>query len=110
MRPGDEEISTPPSTKSVRFGLITAGVLVAGVRAPHTWAELQGLLADLSQGRAQPPEWLLQGASLNDEAGSGAPISGSVALEPATYGPICLTGTFPDLEFAPGTTLEVAAR
>lgn len=86
-----------------------AGVLVAGVRAPHTWAELQGLLADLSQGRAQPPEWLLQGASLNDEAGSGAPISGSVALEPATYGPICLTGTFPDLEFAPGTTLEVAA-
>ena len=86
-----------------------AGVLVAGVRAPHTWAELQGLLADLSQGRAQPPEWLLQGASLNDEAGSGALISGSVVIEPATYGPICVTGTFPDPVFAPGTTLEVAA-
>lgn len=31
MRPGDEEINTPPSTKRLRFGLITAGVLVAGL-------------------------------------------------------------------------------
>lgn len=86
-----------------------AGVILAGVLAPHTWGDLEGFLKDLDLETATPPDWVVEGASLNDDAGTGAPVSGTMAVRPATYGPICGTGTWPDIVFTAGTPFDVPA-
>jgi hypothetical protein len=53
------------------------------------------------------PDWIIEGASVNDEAGHGALAAGTMVVQPVTYGPICVTGTWPDLAFTPGEGFEV---
>lgn len=86
-----------------------AGVLVGGAEPPHTWADLNAVIKGLDIETETPPDWIIEGASVNDEAGTGAPVSGTMVARPAIYGPICVTGTWPDLAFTPGEGFEVAA-
>jgi hypothetical protein len=84
------------------------GVLVAGVEPPATWDELLALLDDLDPETMEaPPDWLIQGASLFDDTGDGVEMTGTMVAEPATYGPVCVTGDWPDLSFTPGEPFSV---
>ncbi len=83
------------------------GVLIGGVRAPHTWSELTDFLAtaDVST-EVAPPDWLIQGGQVADDRGSGLGMDGTLELEAETYGPVCVTGEWPDLVFTPGDPFE----
>lgn len=83
------------------------GVLIGGVRAPHTWSELTDFLAraDVST-EVAPPDWLIQGGQVADERGSGLGMDSTLELEAETYGPVCVTGEWPDLVFTAGDPFE----
>lgn len=83
------------------------GVLIGGVRAPHTWSELTAFLAtvDLST-EVAPPDWLIQGGQVVDDQGTGRAVEGTVELEAETYGPICVTGAWPNLVLIAGDPFE----
>jgi inosine-uridine nucleoside N-ribohydrolase len=85
-----------------------AGLLMAGVRPPHRWDELVAFLGGTELGTASPPGWVIEGISLNDETGVGSPVRGTMAVEATTYGPVCVTGTWPDLDFRAGDSFDVA--
>jgi hypothetical protein len=85
------------------------GVEVVGVRDPHTWQELNELLPTVDVQAANLPDWVIDAGGLADESGAGGSMKGTVSLEAATYGPVCITGTWPDLEFHPGQPFVVAA-
>ena len=82
-----------------------SGVAIAGVRAPHRWADVVAFLPTFDVA-TQPPNWLLLGPMAGDEAGSGQPSTAMGDLEDAAYGPICLTGTWPDITLTAGTPFE----
>ena len=85
-----------------------SSVVVVGVAAPNTWADLEAFLATVDlETTPQPPSWLIQGGQAMDEAGSGQPVTGSVTLKPGTWGPVCTEGTWPDLILHPGAPFEV---
>jgi pyrimidine-specific ribonucleoside hydrolase len=101
-----------PGVVAVRFENGTgdpAGVQVLGVREPHMWPEVEALLPTLDLETAGPPDWVIDAGGLSDQAGTGVPIDGAVQLEPATYGPVCVVGSFPDLTFRAGQPFVVAA-
>ena len=83
------------------------GVFFVGVDATATWADLTAYMGTVAlDGQEAPPDWLVLGAQAADEAGDGRPIIATFDLEDAvTYGPVCLTGTWPDFEFTAGTPL-----
>jgi len=84
-----------------------AGVQIVGLREPHTWQELGALLPTVDVEAAALPDWVVDAGGLTDEAAAGAPIEGPITLEPGTYGPVCITGTWPDLTFRPGQPFQV---
>ena len=88
-----------------------AAVQIVGVREPHTWQELEALLptVDPATDPAALPDWVIDAGGLADESGAGGSMKGTVALEASTYGPVCITGTWPDLDFHPGQPFVVAA-
>lgn len=89
-----------------------AGVQIVGVREPHTWADLEALLPTFDLGNeqtAQPPDWVVDAGSALDEKGTGVPVKTTARLEIGTYGPVCLSGTWPDIKFHPGQPFVVAA-
>lgn len=83
-----------------------SGVVMLSVRPPHRWEELLALLPTFDV-EAPPPDWLLAGPSASDEAGTGGPLTMTGDLEDGIYGPMCLTGTWPDFEFTPGVPFQV---
>ena len=86
-----------------------AGVQIAGVKEPHTWAELVDLLPTLDVAEPKLPDWIIESGGAFDEAGAGAPVATSMQLEAGTYGPVCLAGSFPDVTLRPGQPFVVAA-
>ena len=82
-----------------------SGLVIAGTRAPRRWADLLALLPTLDL-EAQPPEWIVTTASASDEAGTGEPMTTSGDLHDGIHGPICMTGTWPDLAFTPGVPFQ----
>ncbi len=87
-----------------------SGVIIPGVQAPHPWADLLDYVANIDLGASEgimQPDWILLGGEVNDESGSGDVLSGTAILEAATYGPICITGSWPDLAFHPGQPFDV---
>lgn len=86
-----------------------AGVQIVGVQEGHTWAELVALLPTLDPETDRIPDWIVDAGNASDEAGAGGNIRSTVRLEPGTYGPICLSGTFPDMTFRPGEPFVVSA-
>ena len=87
-----------------------SGVVIVGVREPHTWAELLELIPTVAAGgaTASPPDWVVEAGGAFDDAGAGGTISGSVRLEPGTYGPVCVSGTPPDAKLRAGQPFVVA--
>lgn len=81
-----------------------SGVLVGGVRAPATWSDLSTFLdeVDLTV-ETEPPAWLIEGGAIVDTAGSGEPVTGTVDIEPATWGPVCIVGEWPNVSFTAGS-------
>jgi hypothetical protein len=49
------------------------------------------------------------GPAAADEQGSGMPVIATGDLEDATYGPVCMVGTWPDLAFTPGTPFQTGS-
>jgi inosine-uridine nucleoside N-ribohydrolase len=86
-----------------------AAVQIVGVREPHTWEELKELLPTLDVETAPMPDWIIDAGGASDEPGAGGSITGSVTLGAGTYGPVCMIGTWPDLEFRAGQPFVVAA-
>jgi hypothetical protein len=86
-----------------------AAVQIAGVREPHTWSELVDLVPTLDPETATIPDWIVNAGNAADEAGTGGAIHATVPLEPGTYGPVCFSGTWPDLKLRPGEPFVVAA-
>ena len=83
-----------------------SGVAIAGVQAPHRWADVVALLSSQTDVVEQAPDWLLPGPVASDETGSGRPATATGDLEDAVYGPVCMTGTWPDLTFTAGAPFE----
>ena len=86
-----------------------AGVQIVGVKEPHTWEELVALVPTIDVETATQPDWIVDAGGASDEAGTGGPVTGSVRLDEGTYGPLCVTGTWPDVVFRPGQPFVVAA-
>ena len=105
--------SMQPSSQRVGVHIVSlantsrkpGGALIAGVRAPHEWSELTALLHDLDIEHFQQPDWLLQGGQIVDETGAGTPATATAAIKAETYGPVCVTGTWPDVTFTVGTAV-----
>jgi hypothetical protein len=86
---------------------VASGALLAGVREPMTWADLLTALETFDLATGTPPEWYIDGGTLTDPKGSGDPVTTATALEAATYGPLCFTGTWPDLAITPGAPFDI---
>ncbi len=82
---------------------VPSGVLIAGVAAPGGWSDLTTFLDGVDLASEVPePAWLLQGGQIVDEAGAGVRVSGTALVEPGSWGPVCVQGTWPDMTFTPG--------
>ncbi|MGH2474604.1 MAG: nucleoside hydrolase [Candidatus Limnocylindrales bacterium] len=86
-----------------------AGVIIIGARAPHTWPEVVSLVTGLDLETQPPPDWIIEGAIVSDEAGTGVPAAGTMIALRATYGPICVNDSGPDPIITPGDSFEVTA-
>jgi pyrimidine-specific ribonucleoside hydrolase len=86
---------------------VPTGALLAGVREPATWADLLTALETFDPETGTPPEWYIDGGTLTDPSGSGDPVTTATALEAATYGPLCFTGIWPDLDITPGAPFDI---
>jgi hypothetical protein len=86
-----------------------AGVQIVGVHEPHTWTELVALLPTLDVETATIPDWVIDAGNASDEAGAGGNVRSTARLEPGTYGPVCLSGTWPDVSFRLGEPFVVNA-
>ena len=87
-----------------------AGVQIVGVKPGHSWEEVGTLLRTIDVETATPPDWVIEAGGAFDEPGAGGNIRSSVRLEPGTYGPVCLSGTWPDITFRPGEPFVVTER
>jgi hypothetical protein len=86
-----------------------AAVAVIGLRAPHTWDELAALTADPAIVEQGPPDWVIEAGSLYDEAGeSGEQAATALMREGGTYGAVCTTGEWPEIDFFLGEPFDVA--
>jgi inosine-uridine nucleoside N-ribohydrolase len=85
-----------------------SGVLLAGAQPPRGWVDVLDAVPGLDVD-AGPPDWLLLGPAATDETGSGRPVTVLDDLEDGTYGPVCTTGTQPDLRFTPGGPFETGS-
>jgi inosine-uridine nucleoside N-ribohydrolase len=103
LRPGAAKLTFDNGTGD------PAGVQIVGVREPHNWEELADLLRTVDVETAAPPDWVIEAGGISDDPGAGGSLEGSVVLESGTYGPVCVTGTWPDLVFHPGQPFVVAA-
>jgi inosine-uridine nucleoside N-ribohydrolase len=78
------------------------GTLIMGVEAPHRWSELMALFEDIDIEHVQQPDWMLQGGQIADETGAGTAATATATIKAEAYGPICVTGTWPDVTFTVG--------
>jgi inosine-uridine nucleoside N-ribohydrolase len=83
----------------------SSGVVIAGVRPPFQWSQLEILLPSFDPA-APPPDWVVEGPVADDQAGTGEPVTGAGDLDEGTYGPVCFTGTWPNLAYVAGTPFQ----
>jgi hypothetical protein len=79
-----------------------------GVQPPRSWPDVLKFLPGFDVEQA-PPDWLLMGPTASDETGSGREVTVMGDLVDATYGPVCLTGTWPDLVVTPGSPFQTGS-
>jgi hypothetical protein len=85
-----------------------SGIAIVGVRPPYRWAQLLALLPTLDP-TVTPPDWVVAGPVADDQAGTGRPVTGAGDLDEGTYGPVCYTGTWPDLVYTAGIPFQAGA-
>lgn len=101
--------SDQPGVHELRFeGPVgtPSGAVAVGIRPPHRWEELVAMLPAFDV-EAPPPDWLVEGPVAQDPAGSGEPVTATGSLDEDLAGVACLSGTWPDLDFAPGRPFPV---
>lgn len=85
-----------------------AGVSVIGVLTPHGWSDLRELLRTYDpEISGEQPDWIVVAGSTADETGDGEVAASTATFAAGTYGPVCITGTWPDIEIAIGDPFEV---
>jgi hypothetical protein len=103
--------SSDPGLHELRYqgppGTASGGALV-GVQPPRRWGDVVAMLPTFDV-EGPPPDWLLMGPTASDDTGSGREVTVMGDLEDGTYGPVCLTGTWPDLVFVPGTPFQTGS-
>lgn len=85
------------------------GVTIVGLVPPHDWADLAAVLSAVDfddPATAQPPAWIQDVGSINDETGNGVDVSVLVDIGEGLTGPVCVAGTWPDLRFVPGAPFD----
>jgi inosine-uridine nucleoside N-ribohydrolase len=87
---------------------VSSAVLLAGAQPPQDWVDVLAAVPALDADTV-PPDWLLLGPVATDETGSGQPVFGLGDLDDGTYGPVCTTGTQPDVTFTPGAPFETGS-
>ena len=89
-------------------GAKPSAIQFAGVRDPHSWADLEAFLetVDLST-VTSVPDWVVQAAQVSDDRGTGQPVTATVQVPSGTFGPICVSGEWPELDFVTGDPIEV---
>ena len=101
-----------PGVSSLTFENLSgapAGVSVIGLRAPHTWDELAALTADPAIVEEDPPDWVVESGSLSDESGEGGEQAATALIVAGhTYGAVCITGEWPEIDFVLSDSFEVA--
>jgi inosine-uridine nucleoside N-ribohydrolase len=85
-----------------------AGVTILGVIGSHTWADLQAYVRTVDLQVPKQPDWLVLAGSAGDESGTGAVVRNTAIIEAGTYGPVCITGTWPDISISVGDSFDVA--
>jgi inosine-uridine nucleoside N-ribohydrolase len=85
-----------------------AGVVMVGTIEPHTWQEVVDL-SHTFDAQASPPDWLVLGPMAQDTIGDGKVVTATGSLSEGFYGPICISGAFPNATFVAGTPFEVGA-
>jgi inosine-uridine nucleoside N-ribohydrolase len=85
-----------------------SGVAIVGTSEPHTWRDILKLLPTFDV-QADPPEWLVLGPAVNDETGAGSEVRTTGDLAEGFFGPVCLSGAWPDVTFTAGTPFEVGS-
>ena len=85
-----------------------SGIAIVGVRPPYRWAQLLALLPTVDP-TVTPPDWVVAGPVADDQAGTGQPVTGAGDLDEGTYGPVCYTGTWPDLAYTAGIPFQAGA-
>ncbi len=80
------------------------GVFVVGIDETADWADIETFIQGIDAAdEEEPPTWLLPVVQVVDEAGSGERVVGTgTFIDGATHGPVCVSGTWPDLEFTVG--------
>lgn len=86
----------------------SSGVVIAGVRPPFQWSQLEILLPTFDPAAA-PPDWVNVGPVADDQAGTGGPVTGAGDLDEGAYGPVCYTGTWPNLVYVPGHPFQTGS-
>jgi inosine-uridine nucleoside N-ribohydrolase len=84
-------------------GAPSGGVLV-GVDETASWSDVGDFLLGLDpETETEEPSWLRMIGQAADEAGTGETVTVTAAVtEAGTYGPVCLTGMWPDITFTAG--------
>jgi inosine-uridine nucleoside N-ribohydrolase len=87
---------------------VPSQLIVVNVHPPKTWADLQAFAATVDVDAIEAtPEWFTIAGEASD-SGDGVPgPAAGIDVPAGTVGPVCLTGTWPDLVFTPGDPFEV---
>lgn len=85
-----------------------AGVAIARVLAPHTWADVSEVTATIDvEAEVGIPEWIVSVVNLDSDGGVSVQ-SATMLAEAGTHGPVCISGEWPDVAFTVGSPFEVS--
>lgn len=82
-------------------------VTIVRIQAPHTVDEAIDVVQGFDPESGEIPGWFVLAGQAVDESGSGS-ASAVVALEAASYLPVCLVGIWPEIEFVIGDAFTIA--
>ena len=105
------EVPTAPGTARmsvVNESSAPVSVALAGLEAPHAWAEALAFVdtVDLTDATLVAPDWLIEVGGLAT-AEAGKTSTAFVTLPPAEIGALCLSGDWPAVEFHDGGSFTI---
>lgn len=104
--------ATTPGSYELRYtGTrdIASQLIVVNVVAPNTWADLESFVATVDVDTTEtPPDWFAPVGDISDSGGGVPSAPVRIDVPSGVVGPVCATGTWPDLAFTPGEPLEFA--